>query len=107
MTLLEVRAAAAAALKQLHQPTHDALEHVEVLVMERPPAQVRSDAKAYFYGHQQEVDEEDEDDVTPARGQIVLIAGNLESVEEVERAVYHEISHALGGTEWDNVELGL
>jgi hypothetical protein len=133
VTITGVRSAAVQALAELPQPIHDALEHVVLRVVDDPPPQVPSDVKAIFLGVQQvsgpdEADSDDEDgDAGPhydlgddgelevvavgggalADGEIVLVAGNLADPDDVETALYHEISHALGLDEAGAEELGL
>lgn len=132
MTVSEARAAAAAALAELPQQVHDALEHVSVRVVDFPPEGIPSDVKGIFLGQQQKGDPDADDDddqagewydvdpenpdelveaefggYAPARGQIVIVAGNLLDADDVARTLYHETGHALGMSEEDVAELGL
>ena len=109
MLVEQARDAAARILAELPQEVHDALEHVQVRVVAWTPPGMRSDAQAVFIGRQQEGDPDDdeEEDVVRAKGEILVIASNLSSDEEVEQAVLHEIGHALGLDEFGVAELGL
>lgn len=132
VTVTEARAAAAGVLAELLQPIHDALEHVTVRVVDRPPAGVPSDVKGIFLGQQAispPDDVEDDDDGgagdwwdigpsgdlelvavgggEPARGTIYLVAPNLADRTDLEHTAYHEISHALGESEDGADDLGL
>lgn len=133
MNVTDARAAAVRALEELPQPIHDALERVTVRVLEHPPPRVPSDVKAIFVGRQQvggPDDADDDDDDTDAgehydvgdggeielvavgggalaEGVIYLVAGNLTDPGDLETALYHEISHALGTDEAGAEELGL
>lgn len=133
MTVTEARTAAAALLAELPQPIHDALEHVTLRVVDRPPAEVPSDVKGIFLGTQRvgpplDADDDDDDNDAgewydfgpngeielvgvgggePARGTIYLVAPNLESDEDLQLVGMHEIEHALGGSEQDADDLGV
>lgn len=134
MTLTDAHTMAAALLEDLPQQIHDALERVDVQVVDLPPPGVPSDAKAIFLGHQQEgsdgeleedddadagdwydIDPEDPDELVlvdhvgmrPAEGTIVLVSSNLADAEDLEIALYHEMGHALGMDEQEVAELGL
>lgn len=129
MDLRAATRAAEAMLNHLPQDVHDALEGVALRVVATTPPGVASDVRGYFQGFQQKGDPDDDDDVdaggwydfndcgelelahwgglTPAAGEIVLIADRIPDAEELERTLCHEIAHALGYDEWETAELGL
>jgi predicted Zn-dependent protease with MMP-like domain len=127
MTVAQAREHVAALLAELPQEVHDALENVIIHVVENAPSEV-PDAKAVFDGEPLAGGQDDEDDdgpyydldedgspvraldigtLQPAKGQIVLFASNLRSPDEVQAAILHEMSHALGEDEDDVFLLGV
>jgi predicted Zn-dependent protease with MMP-like domain len=107
LDLLRARDAVAELLAELPGQIHDMLEHVTCQVLVCPPHGVLADAKGLFFGQQQQGGPEDPAAVVLARGAIQVYAANLDSAEQAQQAVLHEIGHALGEDEWAVAELGL
>lgn len=110
MQLLEARDAVAELLGELPRQVHDMLEHVSCQVLDRPPSTEPPDTKAMFVGRQQlgaPEDGDDDDEIEPAHGTILLFSENLAGWVQAQMAVMHEIAHALGLDENDVAELGL
>jgi predicted Zn-dependent protease with MMP-like domain len=127
MTVEECKAIAADVLGELPQKVHDALERVTLHVLDAPPEGEPADARGAFVGQQAAEDDLGEEDGAffdvdtdtgdlfqatdmgscIAAGDVFLFASNLKSADDVERALYHEIAHALGEDENDAALLGV
>lgn len=113
-----------AACEQLPEHVQESLEDVEVIVAAHhrdevlPHAEAGDtpfpeDFKGCYIGTTIEADAEDAEEnpaIVEAKqpvGTIYLNAANLADQEEVHKALYHEIGHALGLSEEDVTNLGL